>query len=137
MVKKLRIVLDADVLVSAIIFRGKPREIYDFALKEKFKTIISSILISELTGILTKKFFFLSAEINLIENEIRDIFEIVHPKDSINAVRDVDDNRVLETAIEGRCQYIITGDKDLLDLKSFQNVQIITPVEFFKELETM
>jgi putative PIN family toxin of toxin-antitoxin system len=136
MVKKLRIVLDTNIIVSAIIFKGKPRDIYDFALNEKYTTITSSTLISELTGILIKRFSLSLAEINLIEHQIREIFEVVHPKESINKVRDVDDNRVLEAAVEGKCHYIITGDKDLLDLKSYNQITILTPREFLEILGT-
>ncbi|HEX8932007.1 MAG TPA: putative toxin-antitoxin system toxin component, PIN family [Patescibacteria group bacterium] len=50
-------------------------------------------------------------------------------------VRDIDDNRVLEAAVEGKCQYIITGDADLLDLKIFQSIKIITAEDFLKEQE--
>lgn len=135
MAKKLRIVLDTNVIVSAIIFNGKPRAIYDFVLNERYRTITSSTLISELTGILIKKFSFSLAEINLIEYQIREIFEVVHPKESINEVRDVDDNRVLEAAIAGKCQYIITGDRDLLDLKSYHQIKILTPSDFLELLD--
>ena len=135
MAKKLRIVLDTNVIVSAIIFNGKPREIYDFALNEKYRTITSSTLISELTGILIKRFSFSLAEIKLIEYQIRDIFEIVHPKESINEVRDVDDNRVLEAAVTGKCKYIITGDKDLLELKSYHQITILKPGDFLELLD--
>jgi putative PIN family toxin of toxin-antitoxin system len=130
MAKKLRIVFDTNVLISAIIFKGKPREIYDFALNEKYETITSSTLIAEFTGILTKKFLLSLTEIKIIEQEIREVFEVVHPKETINVVRDVDDNRVLEAAVEGKCQYIITGDKDLLILKKFQDIEIVTPEQF-------
>ncbi len=135
MAKKLRIVLDTNVIISAIIFKGKPREIYDLALNEVFKTISSSTLISELTGILAKRFLLSFAEINVIEFEIKEIFEFVHPKKSINVVRDIDDNHVLEAAVEGKCQYIITGDKDLLDLKSYNQITILTPSDFLELLE--
>ena len=132
MAKKLRIVLDTNVIVSAIIFNGKPREIYGFALNETYRTITSSTLIAELTGILIKRFSLSLAEINLIEQQIREIFEVVHPKESINKVRDIDDNRVLEAAVAGKCQYIITGDKDLLDLKSYNQITILKPADFLK-----
>lgn len=135
MAKKLRIVLDTNVIVSAIIFKGKPREIYDFALSERVTTITSSTLLSELTGILTKRFLLSSAEVNGIEHEVREIFEVVNPKKSIHVARDVDDNQVLEAAVEGTCQYIITGDKDLLDLKMYHQITIVTPGDFLQLLK--
>ncbi len=134
MAKKLQVILDTNIIVSAIVFRGKPRQIYDFALNEKFKAVISPILISELTEILSKKFLLSVAELNLIEHEIKELFKIVHPKESISIARDVDDNHVLEAALAGKCEYVITGDADLLDIKNFRGITIVTPHSFLNDL---
>lgn len=45
-------------------------------------------------------------------------------------LRDQDDNRVLETAVVGNCNYLVTGDKDLLSLKQYEYVHIVTPTDF-------
>ena len=52
---------------------------------------------------------------------------------TINAVRDDDDNRVLEAAVEGKCEYVVTGDEDLLSLQNYGGIKIITPAEFLRE----
>jgi uncharacterized protein len=135
MAKKLQVILDTNVVVSAILFKGKPRKINEFALNEKFRVVTSSILLSELTGLLVKKFSLSLTEIHLIEKEITEMAEVVYPKESIYIVRDIDDNRVLEAAVEGECDYVITGDADLLDLKSYKRITIITPAEFLEILE--
>lgn len=130
MAKKLRIVLDTNIIISAIVFKGKLRQVYDFALNEKFKAVTSPVLISELTEVLTKKFSLSLMEVNLVEHEIKKVFAIVHPKKSIYIVRDIDDNRVLEAAVAGECSYIVTGDNDLLSLKSYEDISILTAETF-------
>lgn len=88
------------------------------------------MLISELTGVLRKKFAVSESDIVDFKNEIQDSFEIVYPASSIHILKDEPDNRVLEAALEGNCDYIITGDKALLALKQYKNIRILTPSEF-------
>ncbi len=52
-------------------------------------------------------------------------------------VRDRDDNRVLEAAVEGDCDFIITGDRDLLELCKYKKIKIITPAQFLAEVDNI
>jgi len=61
--------------------------------------------------------------------------ELVHPKRAIEVCRDPDDNAVLEAAIDGGAEYIVTGDEDLLVLKKFETVTIVTPRVFLAALD--
>jgi putative PIN family toxin of toxin-antitoxin system len=58
------------------------------------------------------------------------IKEFIEPKTEITECRDPKDNKFLELAIAGNAECIVTGDKDLLELNPFRNIQIITPKEF-------
>ena len=131
-----RAVLDSNILISAIVFGGNPKRIIELIQENDVIAITSRILISELFDVLVKKFHFTSEKLYLAEELIRENFLIVSPSETLNIVRDKDDNRVLEAAVEGKCQYIITGDKDLLDLKSYHQITILTPGDFVKSLET-
>lgn len=135
MVKKLRAVLDTNIIVSAVVFKGKPRQVLELAFEEKIKPFISQTLLAELTETLTKKFSLPSEEIELIEQEIKDGFEIVYPTIILHVQKDQDDNRVLEAAAEGKCDYVVTGDKELLDLGNFKGIKIVTATEFISILE--
>jgi len=130
-----RAVIDTNILISAIGFGGKPRQILLLLLDKKIKVIISPILLAEFHEVIHKKFPFLQKELPIIDNKFTKIMIKVHPNATLNVVRDVDDNRVLEAAVAGKCQYIITGDKDLLVLKSYRQIKIITPDDFLKLLE--
>src|SRR5260221_6206122 len=125
-----RVLLDTNILISALGFGGKPRQILKLVLEGKIKAISSPILLAELHEVIRKKFPILALDLPRIEKKMRKIFFIVHPTKSIDVVRDVDDNRVLEAALAGACKNIITGDTDLLDLKTFQGINIVTPNTF-------
>jgi putative PIN family toxin of toxin-antitoxin system len=62
---------------------------------------------------------------------------VVHVPKALTAVcRDPDDNMVLECAVEGNAQYIVSGDKDLLELKEFRGIRIVRAAEFLNLLAT-
>jgi len=128
-----KVLLDTNVLISALGFGGKPRQILTLVLEKKVKAVTSSILLAEFHEVINKKFPKLAPQLLLIETKIKKIFLIVHPKVSLDVVRDKDDNRVLEAAIQGKCHYIITGDIDLLTLKMYQGIKIVTPEVFLKD----
>lgn len=129
----IRVVLDTNILVSAILFGGKPEQILYYVIEKKIQAIISSVLLSELKEVFSKKFPLKEPNIELTIRNIEKTFKMVQPKSNIEIVRDEDDNRVLEAALEGKCDYIVTGDKDLLNLKTFKNIKIVTPDAFLAE----
>lgn len=132
--ENLKVILDTNILISAIAFGGNPRQVLNLVLDEKMNAIISPILLAELQEIINKKFVLKVAAFELLLDSIKDIFQIVHPNKILKVVRDEDDNRVLEAAIEGKCDYIITGDKDLLELGSFKNIEILTADQFLNNV---
>lgn len=122
-----RIVLDTNVLISALIFNGLPREILRLVLKKEIIGVISPSLLSELLSVLAIKFNFSQSKLILLERKLKAKLMLVYPQKEINACRDAADSRVLEAAVEGRCQAIITGDQDLLVLKKYRQIKIVTP----------
>lgn len=130
----IKVVLDTNVLISAILFGGNPAQILYSVIEEKILAITSPILTSELKEVFNKKFSLKETDFKLTFKNIDEIFITVQPKKIVNISRDGDDNRVLEAAFEGGCSYIITGDKDLLDLKIYKNIKIVTPEAFLSAL---
>ncbi|KKS32402.1 MAG: Toxin-antitoxin system toxin component, PIN family [Candidatus Amesbacteria bacterium GW2011_GWA2_42_12] len=131
---KTRVVLDTNVLVSAIVFGGTPKEVLNLILKEEFIGVTSISLMAELSEVVHKKFSFKKPDLEYLEEQINIDFEVVKPRNSVRSARDDDDNRVLEAAITGECDYIITGDEDLLVLKKYKNIRILTPKEFLSSI---
>lgn len=130
---KLRVVLDTNVIIYAIISKGKPREIFELVLNRTIEGITSKVLLTELGEVLSKKFHMRDINISFIESELKEALEVVQPKEFINVAADEADNRVLEAAVEGKCVYIITGDEALLELKKYKRIQIVSPANFVKQ----
>lgn len=130
----LKVVLDTNIVVSALVYGGKPEEVYRLVLEKKIIAYISPSIIAEILEILTKKFNFNQIKLRQIERKIRKKISVVNPTKILRLVRDADDNRILEAAVEGNCSYIITGDKDLLDFGKYKSIKILTADQFLKSV---
>lgn len=134
--RRLRVLLDTNILISAFQFGGTPLYVFEYVLSKRVIGITSDELIVELLGVFRRKFQLDDDTIKLAEKKIRRSFRTVTPTISLDVLDDVDDNRVLEAAITGRCDYIVTGDTDLLRLKYYKDIAIMTPAEFLKVFDT-
>ena len=128
--KPQRALLDTNVIVSALVFGGKPGHILALSLEKRFHVITSPILLAEIEDVINKKFPLSGEDLRLFRKQTQKTFGIVNPKKTISLLKDDADNRVLEAAVEGRGQYIITGDKELLSLGKFKGIRIIRVAEF-------
>jgi putative PIN family toxin of toxin-antitoxin system len=131
----LRILLDTNVYVSAILFNGKPRQILQAIVDEKVKAYISNGILEELEKTFSKPKFKLTHDfIQIVLSEIRNITQLVSYTQLSNylELRDRDDYHILEAAFSAKVDYLITGDKDLLSLRKIKDFKIISPDEFIK-----
>ena len=128
----IRVVLDTNVYISAILFGGKPEKIRNLAKRGEIEIIISEHIITEISEILRKKFKWESWQILESIEEIREFTTLVIPKKRVSIIReDPTDNRILECALEGQVDYIITGDRrHLLPLKIFKGIKIVSVNDF-------
>jgi putative PIN family toxin of toxin-antitoxin system len=130
-----RVVLDTNVLISALLFKGELSGVVGLWQKGKIIPIISKETFDELRTVLEYPKFSLSrAEIkSLIEHEILPFFEVVNVSKHIKgACRDPGDDKFISCAISANVDCIVTGDKDLCDLKKYQSVRIIHTSDFIK-----
>jgi putative PIN family toxin of toxin-antitoxin system len=134
--EKLRLVLDSNVFISALVFGGKPRQIFDLAIKGLIDVAISDDILEEVKGVLQgTKFQYPARIVRALMSEIEDLADLVQPKDKIEAVpEDPADNRVLECAVESGADIIVSGDSHLLGLQSFGQIKIMSPEEFLRRL---
>lgn len=133
-----RVVLDTNVLVSALLFTGKLSKIVDLWRQGKVIPLISRETFEELRAVLEyPKFSLAPDEIqSIIENEILPFFEVVEIKENIRGVcRDPGDDKFLACALSGSAHFILSGDKDLIDLKSYKTIRIIKTSEFLRLFE--
>jgi|SRR3990167_4423530 len=131
-----RLVLDTNVIVSAIIFGGKPEIILNLIQQGNIEGFISRFIITETCGILRQKFKHTEAEIEDAEAIIKKSFSLVEPDFSINIVKQYPpDNKILACAIAAKADYLVSGDKKhLLLLKKIKNIPIVSPDQFLKLL---
>jgi len=132
---EVKVVLDTNIYISAILFGGKPEKIRKLSKEGKIELLVSEAIIAEVAEILRKKFDWESWQISQIINEIRETATLVIPHQTIFVIKkDEDDNRILECAVEGKAHHIISGDKrHLLPLKEYQGIKILSPVEFLRK----
>ena len=132
--EKPKLVLDSNVLISALMFGGKPRDILDLAIKELIEVAISDDILEEIKEVLEgKKFHFPKRIVGALIREIQELADYVEPEEKIEAVpEDPEDNRVLECAVESGANIIVSGDSHLLALQSFGQVKIMNPDEFLR-----
>lgn len=131
----IRAVVDTNVTVSGLLFGGLPLKVVRAAMSKSFVCVTSPYLIEEIERVMSsEKFGLTTQEMKNLTQPIFSISEVVIPLNTINAIpRCPADNRVLECAVEGRCNFIVSGDRrDLVSLKKFKNVEIITPRQFLE-----
>jgi putative PIN family toxin of toxin-antitoxin system len=124
----LRIVFDTNVYVSAAIYGRRAEIVMQMASAGQIQLVTSEVILSELERKLREKMAWPENRAALFTNSIRDLAEVVTPVVTLNVVPDdEDDNRIVECAIAGEANLIVTFDQDLLRLKSYEMVGIITP----------
>lgn len=129
------IILDTNIFISSLLKSKNCLVILGALKQDKFKLILSERLIEEFLIVAKDpKFEFSKYEIEELEELIKEKAEIVNPAEKVSVCRDPKDNIVLECALAGKPDFIVTGDKDLLSLKKFNNIPIITLYEFVKLL---
>jgi len=133
--QKLKVVFDTNVWLSGLIFGGKPGQLIKSFGDDAFLIFISEELLSELRRKITQKFPLYIPTLNLLEMSLRKDTELVKlGSQTVTICRDPDDNKVIETALIGDCQYVVSGDKDLLELESYKNIKIMNPAQFLEIL---
>ena len=133
--KIIRVVLDTNVLISGLLFKGKLSRIVGLWQKGKIVPIISKETFEELRTVLEYPKFSLSrVEIkSLIEHEILPYFEVVNVSKHVKgACRDPGDDKFISCAISANADGIVTGDKDLSDMRKYRSVRIIHASDFIK-----
>ena len=111
-----RIVPDTNIIISAIFGGGKPYKVIANGLNGKYQLVTSPEIMGELIGRLRNKFQFPEDKIEEQANIMLVLYHIIIPKTKLEVVRDKSDNKIIECAVDGRADFIITGDPDLLVL---------------------
>lgn len=127
------VVLDTNIYVSSVFWRGNPYQIVQKALNNEIIVFISGKIIEELKRALKRDFGLSQSQINEVVDAVTMFANHVEPEEKINAIiEDPTDNRVLECATAAKSEFIVTGDNHLLKLKHFRNIRILKPEQFIE-----
>lgn len=130
----IKAILDTNVVISAIVFGGKPRRVLNLAIEGKISLFFSEPMFEEIREILGgRKFRLTTPQLLAVERELEAISDTVYPDKSIKVVKDdPDDDLFIECALAADADYIVSGDKHLLDLKRYGNIKIVNAAEFIE-----
>ena len=136
----MRVVLDTNVLVSALIRpKGTPGLIIHHLRNGDFTLLYSDPLLEEWLGVLSRP--HIQSKYHLTHEDVQTVLmfilqrgEQVTPERQITECRDRRDNQFLEAAVAGQADIIVSGDKDLLVLNPFEKIPIVTPAAFLSML---
>ena len=127
----MRIVVDTNVIISGVFFGGAPGEILKAIVSNKVTACASKQIVEEYIEIVNEMISRKQGKLNsdillmLIES-----LEMIKPKIHVKISRDPDDDKFIECAKDAGALYIVSGDKDLLVIKQYENIKIITAKEF-------
>jgi uncharacterized protein len=131
-----KVVVDTNVLISALVFPGGvPEQVYRLAIEGGITLVTSPPLLAELGRVLTEKFGWQDVYLRAALAQIVRIGEIVEPVERVSVIADdPDDDRVLEAAQTAGAAVIVSGDRHLLSLGRWEEIAILSPAEFLATL---
>lgn len=132
----IKVVLDSNVYISAILFGGKAEKIRNLTKEGALEVFVSEAILVEIGDVLKKKFRWQNWQIVQVIDDIREFSTLVFPQKIVRVIKeDEADNRIVECALEGKVKYIVSGDKHLLSLKEHQEIMILSPADLITLME--
>lgn len=139
MSSKVRYVFDTNVIVSSLLLEnGNPSKAFPYALRHG-EVLLSLELLEELSDVLGRKKFNRFATSEERDEFLETFVEraiLVEISEKVQECRDPKDDKILELALNGQAEYIVSGDKDLLVLNPFRGVKIVMAEAFLKAVDT-
>lgn len=127
----MRVVFDTNIFISGLVIPGSLAEKAIFKIIEgKDSLLISKDIINEVLSVLSSKFERDREALSHVAVTLTEIAELVKPSKRIKIFKDEPDNRILECAICGEADFLVTGDKKMLQLSEYKGVKIISLKEY-------
>jgi len=131
-----RVVLDTNILVSALGWGGKPEQCLELVFEDRIEAYATQSMIDELSRVLDyDRFEFSDDEKQSFLEIVAAEFHFTDPEISVDAVDDPDDNVFLECAVAVDANHVVSGDSDLLEVGDYDEITILPPDEFLQELD--
>tara|TARA_Y100000310_G_scaffold224709_1_gene226583 strand:- start:1146 stop:1562 length:417 start_codon:yes stop_codon:yes gene_type:complete len=131
----MKVTLDTNILVSGTFWKGASFRILQLIDEGEIELVLSEKILEEYSAVLNykeiqEKVQYKKLDLLYTIKKLRSIAKIIDPKTNLFVVtEDPDDNIVLECAVEGKVDFIVSNDKHLLKIKKFQNIEIVKPEE--------
>ena len=127
----MRILIDTNVLISALFFGKFPKEFLNEVLENSFEICINDKILDEYKNTIEKKIL----KKKILDEKLYEKFlyktEIFESISDLKICRDPDDDKFINCAIDAKAIYIVSGDNDLLTIKNFAGIEIVTAREFY------
>jgi len=129
----MRILIDTNILISGLFFNGLPKKLLS-ELDEEFKICVNEKIVAEYEKNIDKK---ISNPRYNLDEKLREKFfgslQNFEMKSDLKICRDPDDDKFINCAIDAKAIYIVSGDNDLLTIKNFAGIEIVTAREFYEK----
>ena len=127
----MRVVFDTNVFISAFATEGVCSVLLKRARLKEFELFVCSVVINEVESVLKQKFKVEEEIIREVVELIKESSEPVSIVEKVEGVcRDGDDDLILSCAVSACADYLVSGDKDLLEVKKYENIKIVSPKDF-------
>jgi putative PIN family toxin of toxin-antitoxin system len=127
----MKAVFDTNVLVAAFVSEGVCAKLLGRARRKQLDLVLSSFILEEFENVLLKKFSASKEQVRTASHLISEAAQTVPTTSVLSGIcRDPDDDQILSCALSAEADYLVTGDRDLLDLKEFHGIRIVTPGAF-------
>lgn len=125
------VTLDSNVYIAALQFRDS--RLLRIGRAGIIRIDTSDAILDETIGVLRDKFGWDGYRLHFARLELLKFVNRVSPTQTITAADDPDDDRIIECAVEAKSDYVVTWDKDLLRLREYAGIRIITPAQFVEK----
>lgn len=123
----MRVVFDTNIYVSAFVLRGRRADSAVLKIIDGTdQLLISKTILDELLGVLARKFSRDVDELSRVAVFLSEVAQLVRPRRTLDVLDDEADNRILECAVAGKADAIVTGDKAMLALQEYRGVRILS-----------
>ena len=127
----MKVVIDTNVVISAVFFGGVPRRIVEEAMAGRVQVCATAAIVEEYNEVVAE---MIERKQGRLRRDVLAPFiaclKLVEPVSSVAVCRDPDDDKFISCAVDAGAKYIVSGDKDLLVLGKYKDIEIVTAKEF-------
>ena len=127
----MRIVIDTNVVISGVFFGGAPRKVIEAVVDSRAQASATSEILDEYSRVVDE---MISRKQGRLRRDALSVLmskiDLIQPATKVEACRDPDDDKFIGCAVDAKAYYIVSGDKDLLDIGEYEGVEIITAADF-------